>query len=428
MKVIVIGGGAAGMMAAISASRHGADVTLLEANQRLGKKLSATGNGRCNYTNLDMTLEKYRGKDPEFIREVLSGFTVPETLRFFQSLGIEPRYRESYVYPYSDQASSMVYALMDELVHRSVRVETGQKARSVKKSAHGFMILTEDKDFACERLILAAGSCAVPSFGSDGSGYTLAKQFGHTLIPTVPALVALKCKEAFYPQLAGVRVRGGVILRIDGEAVARDTGELQLVKYGISGIPVFQVSRYASYGLKDRKTVTAELSFFPDKSREELLSLFLSRRENLPYKETAQFFLGLLNNKLAEVLLKQSGIALHKKIGELQDGELRKLAGLCTGFPTVVTGTNGFDNAQCAAGGISAREVNPRTLESRKVPGLYFAGELLDVDGICGGYNLQWAWSSGYLAGKAAAGNDAGKDRVKKEKYDTHKSAKASRR
>lgn len=428
MKVIVIGGGAAGMMAAISASRHGADVTLLEANPRLGKKLSATGNGRCNYTNLDMTLEKYRGKDPEFISEVLSGFTVPETLVFFQSLGIEPRYRESYVYPYSDQASSMVYALMDELTHQSVRVETGQKVRSVKTSGHGFTILAGEKTFICDRLILAAGSCAVPSSGSDGSGYTLSEQLGHTLIPAVPALVALKCKESFYPQLAGVRVRGEVILRINGEAAARDTGELQLVKYGISGIPVFQVSRYASYGLRDRKKVTAELSFFPDKTLEEVLSLFLSRRESLSYKETGQFFLGLLNQKLAEVLLKQSGLALHKRIGELREGELRKLAGLCTGFPTVVTGTNGFDNAQCAAGGVSTREVNPRTLESRKVPGLYFAGELLDVDGICGGYNLQWAWSSGYLAGKAAAGNRAGKDRVRKDQYDTHKSAKASRR
>ena len=277
----------------------------------------------------------------------------------------------------------------------------------LKREKNDFRIRALEKGGAshvyhADAVILAAGSRAASKLGSDGSGYQLAQSLGHTVIPVVPALVQLRCKEGFYKALAGVRVQGKVSVYADGKWLASDTGELQLTDYGISGIPVFQVSRYAAKALHHKCKTTAELDFMPDFTEEQLKSFLAKRANTRPDKEMEMFFAGVFHKKLSGVLLKNAGIPTTKKAGELSEKELKRLVRVIKHFSTEIVKTNSFEQAQVCAGGVDTGEINPETMESRLVRGLYLAGEIIDVDGMCGGYNLQWAWSSGYLAGKGA--------------------------
>ena len=276
-----------------------------------------------------------------------------------------------------------------------------------------FKVQTDKGTFSADKVILCAGSKAAPQTGSDGSGYALAKELGHSLVPVLPALVQLKCGGKFFKNLAGVRANGKVSLCVKETGnnassrqmtcLAEDTGELQLTAYGISGIPVFQVSRYAARALYEKKEVFAYLDFMPEMSKEEFYSFLENRAKMRPEKTAEEFFTGLFHKKLADLWIKFAKIPKTKQAGEFTEQELRHLTWLIKEFKVAVTGTNSFDQAQICCGGVDTREVDEATLESKIVPGLYFAGELLDVDGICGGYNLTWAWSSGYVAGREAA-------------------------
>lgn len=398
------------MLAAITAKRAGADVCILEHGGQLGKKLLATGNGRCNFTNLYQEESCYRCSDPSFPRKILEQFPVSDTVQFFRELGVCEKSRDGYLYPNSDQASSVREVLAMEIERLGIEVHLGVEVCDVRACRKGFEIRAVRREeqktqtYYADRLILAAGSKASPSTGSDGSGYRLAKQLGHTIVPVLPALVQLCSEEAFFSALAGVRVQGKVSLFVDGELAASDTGEIQLTNYGISGIPVFQVSRYASEGLYRKKKVTAELDFAPDCTEEEFLEFLGARIRRRPMCRMQEFFVGLYNDKLAKVLLRLSKIDKSKRAGELSEREIWILMKLVKSLGTRIAGTKSFEQAQVCAGGVSTRELDGRTLESVLVHGLYFAGEIIDVDGICGGYNLQWAWSSGYAAGRSAAG------------------------
>ncbi|MBP3805131.1 MAG: NAD(P)/FAD-dependent oxidoreductase [Oribacterium sp.] len=437
VDVAVAGAGAAGMMAAIEAARSGAKVLLIERNPQPGKKLATTGNGRCNYTNLDMDNlpgGKYRGCDPGFAVTAIESFGPEKTVRWFRDIGIEPKYRGTYVYPGSDQASSMVTALWEEAVHSGVRIlfdtlirkirkedsEIGNTSKNVPGFSRGnseksngeksgeFLLDIEGSDrvIRAKKLILATGSRAVPKTGSTGDGYVWAKAMGHTLIPQVPALTAIKCRGSQYKDMAGVRTDAKLCVRVGGETVAGEEGELQLTDYGISGIPVFQISRYVAYGLRDGKEVSVYINFLPNisDSKEEISEFYKKRAEKLVYKEMGSFFTGLLNQKLGNVLLRMANIDRKLPVSKLSGKQLKALSALTVSFKAECAEVNPFANAQCAAGGINTNEVDPHTMESKLVKGLYFAGEILDIDGICGGYNLQWAWSSGFIAGNAAAG------------------------
>lgn len=388
------------MTAAIFAAREGASVTLLEHRDRAGKKILSTGNGRCNLTNLNQTEEDYRCGRAGFVKEVLGQFSVQDTLAFFRSLGIVTKNRNGYVYPNSDQAASVLEALLAELERLSVKVQY-QCAISRIEKEKGLFFVTSGKDvFKGEALILAAGSKAAPVTGSDGSGYELAASLGHRIITPLPALVQLRCREKHYKRLAGVRSDGELKLYVNGTCAASDVGEIQLTDYGISGIPTFQVSRYASVALHRRQKVTAVINFLPAVSRDEAWDMMTERFKLMEERSCRQFMNGLLNSKLSGVLLELSGVSEKQPVKSLSAGQKKRLFEMITAYETEITAANSFEHAQVCCGGVDVKQVAGRTLESKLVKGLYFCGEILDVDGKCGGFNLQWAWGSGAVAGR----------------------------
>ena len=453
--VAVIGGGAAGMMAAIEAARAGAIVTLIEKNPQLGKKLATTGNGRCNYTNLDMNDRiggKFRGFHPEFATPSLDALPPEAVLDWFRAIGVEPRFRGSYVYPNSDQASAVVDALREELHRLSVKVHYNAEVKSIQRvdaEAGYFMIQCTDAVVKADRVILAAGSKAAPKTGSNGDGYFIARKLGHTIVPYVPALCGIRCAGDAFRALAGIRTEASLELVVDGHSVDREVGELQLVDYGISGIPVFQLSRYAAYALQEGKKAAVYINFLPgfteagavrdskrassasgistievsaaknaqnpraevsccaaeaEDPKDLAVQLYQQRQERLSGRKMESFFTGLLHQKLGQLLLRMASVRPELPVAELSEKQLRSLASLSVRFKAECVEMNGFLQAQVVAGGVDTTEVDPGTMASRLVPGLYFAGEVLDIDGICGGYNLQWAWASGFVAGRHAAG------------------------
>ena len=403
--VTVIGGGAAGMMAAITSAREGARVTILEHKERIGKKILSTGNGRCNFTNTYQTPACYRSDNRDFAWNIIQKFNVEKTISFFKELGIYPKDRNGYLYPYSDQAAAILEVLQIEIAKLDICVMTEINVLDIQPVKRGIRVTTDKKTITVDSVILACGSKAAPVTGSDGSGYQLAKLLGHRIVPVLPALVQLRCAEKFYKSISGVRVQGTVEIYADDISLASDTGEIQLTNYGISGIPVFQVSRYAAKALYKKQSVTAVLNFMPDMNKDEFL-LFLQERITLgPYKTLDEFFTGVFPKKLCELWIRLSRLPKEMRVSDLSGEQLEKLVLLIQHLRTHITETNSFEQAQICCGGVDTTEINPDTLESNYVPGIYFAGELLDVDGICGGYNLQWAWSSGYVAGKEAAGN-----------------------
>lgn len=420
-QIVIVGAGAAGMMAAITAAKSGARVLLLEQKDRVGKKILSTGNGRCNFTNTCQTPECYRSQNPEFPWKVIQTFPVEQTVSFFDRLGVYAKDRNGYLYPNSDQASSVLDVLRMELTRLKVDIHTQERVLEIKTrrpqviskkhsgklsaqdASKRFQIRTNQACYEADAVILTAGSKAAPNTGSDGSGYPLAQKLGHRIIPVVPALVQLCCKEAFYKIVSGVRVHGRVSLWSGRKMLAEDIGELQLTNYGISGIPVFQVSRYAAYTLLEKKPLLAELDFLPELSDQEVTHLLKRRIRNHPEQTTEELFIGLFHKKLAQVLVQESRIARQITGKELNEKQILSLTEKIKHFQTEVIKTNSFEQAQICAGGIDTREIQEATMESKHIAGLYFAGEIVDVDGICGGYNLQWAWSSGYLAGRSAA-------------------------
>ena len=422
-------------MAAIAAAEQGAKVTLLERNRQVGKKLLVTGNGRCNLTNLDQELSHYRGGEPGFAAAVLREFGLPETWYFFERLGICIRNRNGYLYPYSDQASSVADVLRMEAEHLGVKLALGNQvlelravgetegnsrtersSGTVQNFIPRFEARTESWTYVGDACVLAAGSAAAPATGSDGSGYALAESLGHRLIKPLPALVQLRCRERFYERLAGLRMEAAVRVLADRKETACDRGEVQFTRNGISGIPVFQVSRHAVRALDEGRKVEVSLNLLPqipggscglsaEKEEEEAaLEAFLRARiRDGGYKQGEAFFTGLFHEKMALCLLERAKIPKNKKAGAWTEEELERLLSVIRDFRTEVVSGGSFEQAQVCSGGVDTSEICPQTMESRLVPGLYFAGEVVDIDGACGGYNLQWAWSSGHVAGFHAA-------------------------
>lgn len=384
-KVLIIGAGASGLMAGIMAARNKASVTILEQNEKPGKKICATGNGKCNFTNLSMQPDGYRGTHPDFVKQALGQFSVKDTVDFFQHLGICPLNRNGYLYPRSGQAQSMVDVLCMEAANLGIKIKTNEMAVSVE-TGKKFRVLTKGWHYEADALILSNGSRASSISGSDGSGYALAESLGHHIIPVYPALTALKCKGDSFKLWAGVRTEGEVSLYVNDNLAARERGELQLTEYGISGIPVFQLSRYAVRAARENQKVDLTVDFLPEYTSEQLVSLLSERKKSCPYKNEKELLIGLFPEKLIKVLLKQKDFISAVK-----------------SFPLKVSDGLDFSHAQVCSGGVDTAEMNSCTMESRLCRNLYITGELLDIDGTCGGYNLQWAWSSGAVAGINAA-------------------------
>lgn len=393
-KVCIVGGGAAGMIAAIMAARNHAAVTILEHNEKTGKKLLATGNGRCNLTNEKQEKMCYHSEHPELLWDILQNFSFEQTLDFFEKIGIYPVSKNGYFYPSSMQASSVQEVLEMEARFLKVKIKCKEHVKEIKvsdtKENPRFSVVTETWQYPADAVILACGSRASEIDGADGSGYTLAKQLGLKVINPLPALVPLKGKGNYFSKWAGTRIYGKIYLQSQNEIVQTEEGELQLTDYGISGIPVFQLSGLVAKLLQHQRSVTLMIDFLPDVTPKELEELLLKRKELCPYKTIKELCIGLFPKKLIEVLV-------DKKT------DLSTLAEKIKKFSMEIVGTKPFSNAQVCQGGVSLEEISPKTMECKKIPNLYLAGELLDADGICGGYNLQWAWSSGACAGKEAA-------------------------
>ncbi len=401
--VIIVGAGASGLVAAICAAREGANVTLIEQKDRVGKKILSTGNGRCNLTNAYMEPECFRGDDTSIVSEVLKQFGYEDTIRFFEELGVILKERQGYVYPISDQASTILDVLRMEVERLQVNVLLEHKVEQIKLNKKGFALTTNQKVVYGDAVILATGGKASPVLGSDGSGYGLAKSFGHHMSPVVPALVQLIGKGNYFKQISGVRTNATVKLYVEDKFVASDTGELQLTNYGISGIPVFQISRYAAKAIYAKKQVIAEIDYLPTMEEQLLREYFEKRLKVHGDKNIEDFFVGVFHKKLITMFLKEAKVSLQICANDLKEKEWNKLISLFKHFKVQIEDTNAFDQAQICAGGILTSEVSSETMESNFVEELYLTGELLDIDGICGGYNLQWAWSTGYIAGKYAA-------------------------
>lgn len=402
-RIAIIGGGASGMMAAVTAAENGAEVFVYEAKDRTGKKILATGNGKCNYTNLVQEDSCYRGTDMSFSCKVRMAFPVEKTIDFFRSIGIEPKYRNGYVYPNSEQAASVADALTMELRAKKVKV-IQESVIFIKNQNDIFLVKTEQSQREFDKVILCCGSPAGMKNTKEFNGYRLAEQLGHTITDLIPALVQLRCSEKWFKTVSGVRTEGIVTVLENGKKIAEEKGELLFAEYGLSGIPVFQISRYAGAALLKGSKVTCKLDLLPEYTKEELVSLLQKRFDNLRNRTAEEMLIGLLNHKMNFILLKELNIdPVSDSKKAFKSNDLERLAALYKGLTCEVMETNPFANAQVCAGGVNTKELDDETMESGLTKGLYFAGELVDVDGTCGGYNLQWAWSSGYVAGLHAA-------------------------
>ncbi len=401
-NIIVIGGGASGIVASIIAGRRKAKVTLLERNDRIGKKILVTGNGRCNYTNFDMRLDYFHGSNRNFIDDVLKLFDRDDTLDFFEKLGIMPKIEEGKIFPMSLQSSSVLDVLRYELERLKVNVVTGAYVTEISKKKEFEVKIKSGEVFHSDKVIIATGGMAMPVSGSDGNGYKLAKEFGHNIITPTPSLVQLKLESDKLKAINGVKFEGLANLYIDSKLIRQEKGEILFTDYGISGPPILQLSREAVRGMNEKRKVELELKLF-DKSNEEFKDYLRKRFSYMPYKTVEIGLIGLINKKLIIPILKEINLDKSSLVKELTNVDLDKLANILTSWKFKVIGDKGWGQAQSTAGGILTQDIDPNILESKRISGLYFCGEILDVDGDCGGYNLQWAWTSGYVAGLNAS-------------------------
>ncbi|MCI6227407.1 MAG: aminoacetone oxidase family FAD-binding enzyme [Clostridiales bacterium] len=402
MVIGIIGGGASGMAAALAAAENkDAQVTLMERQTRVGRKLLSTGNGRCNLTNLHAKDGGYHGSAPEFTRYAISQFPPEAALQWFRSLGLLTVAEDSgRVYPYSDQANSVVDVLRFGLEQPNITVKLGFEVEKVKKTPNGFRVEAKGETVECDRLIVACGGLAGTKLGGSMSGYKLLRALGHSCTKLRPTLVQLKSGWAGCASLKGVRANCRVEILHNGEKTAESTGQLQFTEYGLSGPVIFEISRDVCQGGGDWK---CRLDFLPEVSANDLRGELTRRREtNLPVSE---LLTGILHNRLGRVLTQSAGLAPNAPIRELSDWEIGQAVSAVKALEVSLTEPMGMDSAQVTAGGIVTSEFDETTMQSRLVPGLYACGEVLDIDGDCGGYNLQWAWSSGRLAGLHAGGN-----------------------
>lgn len=403
MNVCVIGGGASGLVSAIFAAEAGANVRILELRDRVGKKILATGNGKCNMTNADQSLSHYHGLKSEedsrsLVDAVFHKFSPNDTIDFFEKLGISVIYKNGYAYPRSEQASSVNDVLRFRLDALSVDTVCSCMVSKITKDNNEFIIQTSNGVYKADKVILACGSRASLA-DNISDGYKLASALGHKIIKPLPALVPIICSDSIFKSLSGIRTKGKIsVFDEHDKLLASDEGELQLNSYGVSGIPSFMVSYVLSKHLNEHKKAYLLLDFMPDMGMDELAAYLKNRITDCPYKLMDTFLIGLLNKNLSNAIIKECGIDSKLNVNKLTDKDIQIIASHIKEFRANAEGTKSYKDAQICAGGVDVSELNTN-LESRIVQNLYFAGEMIDVHGDCGGYNLQWAFSSGALCG-----------------------------
>lgn len=395
MSIVIIGGGASGLVAGIASALNTQEkVIILEKEDKVGKKILATGNGRCNYTNRNMSCKNYHSKDLSFVEKVLNAFCLEDTLAFFEQLGIYPFCDdEGRYYPYSKQASAVSDALRNKLRLLNVEIQTGFNLKKISKKNDTFTLFSDTKSIEADKVIMCSGGASGQNLGSDGSGFKILESLGHTINKISPALVQVKTREGFEKSLQGIRSE--CLVKVNN---IEEKGEVQFTAYGLSGIVIMNLSGSIN------KNDVISLDFFPDLTEEKLCKMLKDRCKNLKGLSLENYFTGLINKKLGNVILKKVGFEkLSSDISQIKDGDIIKIAKLLKSLNFKVDSLMDFSSSQVTKGGVITGEINPKTMESEIVKNLYIAGELIDVYGNCGGYNLQFAWSTGYIAGKNAA-------------------------
>lgn len=416
--VLVVGGGAAGHIAAITVAREAekkgekVNIIIAEKLDRVGKKLLSTGNGTCNLTNENCTGERYHGEERLQIERVLARFTPEDTVDFFEGIGVLTRVDGEKVYPYSLQASSVLDCLRAETARRGIKERCSCEVLRLKRENGGYSVKLKTETVFADRVIITAGGKTAPSLGGGDGGYTLVKSLGHTVKPLYPALVPVKCVSPICKSLKGIKFDGMVSVVGDGRNYRTESGEILFTDYGLSGPPILQISRIVSEYHSLNKTIGGKkvgkveliLNLMPGYSVFEIMRL-IKERMTIRKGETVENLLtGMLNKRLGQAVLKAAGIApLSRPVSSLMQHEAEILAQLINRWAFETSGTLSWVNAQATAGGVPFSEVYIDSLESKVSKGVFLAGEVLDVDGDCGGFNLQWAWSSGYVVGESVA-------------------------
>lgn len=394
-QVVVIGGGASGLVAAIVAARRNRNVLIIEKNESLGKKILASGNGRCNLTNINVSIDKYYGENTRCLHNIFGRFSYNDTIRFFEELGVKLRTEpDGRVFPASNQASTILEALERELSRLKVKIKLGERVTNLDSTKTGWQVSTDKNIYQSKSVILANGGKSYPQLGTTGDGYDFARQLGHQIIEPRPALVPLQLEGNWFKDLPGIQVNVELILKQENKYIKR-TGDLLFTHFGISGPVVLDISRLI--GQNDNELF---INFFPAyKNSKELESFLNINWQSHPRKTILNSLAELLPKKLCFALLNILKINSDKQISQINQKERRLITERFMNWRVSVKSTRSFAEAMVSAGGVATSEINPKTMESLKVKGLYFAGEILDIDGISGGYNLQFAWSTGYLTG-----------------------------
>lgn len=405
MKIGIIGTGASGMMAAIAAAKEGAQVTAFEKKDRVGKKILSTGNGKCNLSNLEFGTDYYYCNDADKLNKMFKVFSPWDTVTFFEDAGLMIREKNGYLYPYCEQASAVLDILRMQMEKAGINLVSEAEVHNViyREKNTDFCVKVSGKEYYFDKLILACGSPASLKSGEGKSGYELAKGLGHKIVPLMPGLCGLRSDESFVKALSGVRAQAKITLLADDKELGCEIGEVQFTDYGVSGIPVFQVSRLAAYASQMGQDVMIKIDFFPDLDNTAYNVMSRLRFETQKDKTLENYMIGVLNKKINMVLIKEAGCKPTMTVKEAGYNKVSEIMKLCRGLSIHITEPVQLENAQVCAGGVDFAQITTE-MESKLIKGLYFAGEMVDVDGKCGGYNLQWAWTSGYIAGKNAAG------------------------
>lgn len=409
IKIAIIGGGASGLVSAISFAkalkhRNNVEIVVLERLDRVGKKILATGNGRCNLSNLNTNEKYYHSKNPKFVKDVLSQFNFKDTIAFFESIGLICRIEEDgRIYPYSNQASSVLDILRMEVQHLGIKEICDFEVNNIKKHKNKFIISsTNNQKYEASKIILSTGGNAQPNLGSNGSGYKLLKSLSHTITDISPSLVQIKSDSKIVKALNGIKVNAEAKIICNNKVIRKEKGELLFTEYGLSGILILQLSTI----IKNFKAQNIKISvdIMPEFEKNNVKEIIQNKISKENWKSLENFFVGILNKKVGQMILKSAGIyPLSRKANSLSSSEINKIVETIKDWQFNITGTMSWNNAQVTSGGVNTEEFDSSSLESKKIKNLYVTGELLDVDGDCGGFNLQWAWSTGFIAGKSAA-------------------------
>lgn len=396
--VIIIGGGAAGLAAAVYLKQKNKDlsVRVFEALPRVGKKLALTGNGRCNISNKNIELSRYHGENPEFCRFALEKFGLEFTEEFFKGIGVLFSSEGNKVYPSSFQASSVVDCLRFACDELGVITHLETKITNIQTSKNLYKVSAKAMSFLAKNVIIATGLYSgTDRLGCDGEMFSLLKKVGFEASKTTPSLVQLKTENEITKQLKGIKTDALVSLYKNGKAIRTDFGEVLFCDYGLSGPPILQLSRETA---RDNAEYKISLDLFSDSAPQELEQMLFFRREKLSYLKLDEFFTGMLHKRIGQVIIKSIGLSLGNFVSSLTDANIKAIAKKLKSFEFLVLGNTGFVNSQVTAGGIKTSQFDNKTMCSKTNPNFYMIGEILDIDGDCGGFNLQWAWSSAFCA------------------------------